>query len=341
MKNKKRIIILISSIVLVIALCIIVAIILLNDNEEPKVIEETYTLNEYAENDIFRSYEDYNNYINSITEFRIVGDEIKEADFKDENVAVSFITLTGCSEELVDYTTVVEDSTFKFNMDIEMSCGLCAPEYVLLVKKIDKDITKVENYYKYLIVEECDKDMVYKPMIYIYPEKELDLIIKLGNSNLLTSTYPKYNDEWNVHVDTDGNIYDYDTNRNYYGLYWEAIDNTKVDMTEGYVVKGSETISLLEEKLEYLGLNEREINEFIVYWINKIENNNYNFINFRTTEEVNEYMPLELSENPDTLIRVLVDIVPLEEPFEVKPQELEKVERQGYTVVEWGARYLK
>lgn len=341
MKNKKKIIIITAAIVVVLIAAIIL-VLLLNRNVGVTP-NETYTLNEYAENDIFTSYEDYNNYVNSITEFDIKGDKITENSFKNGNVAVSFVTLAGCSEELKDFNTEVDGNTLKFNVDINVSCGLCAPEYVLFVKEIDKDITKVENYYKNIIVEKCDDDpmMDKKPMIYIYPEEETDLTIKLGNEDALTTTYPKYNGSWNVHVDTNGNIYDYDTNRNYYGLYWEGIDNTKPNMTEGFVVKGSETIAFLEDKLSYLGLNDREINEFIVYWINYLENNNYNFIRFKTIDEINELMPLEISKTPDTLIRVLVDIMPLENSIEVKPQELEKVERNGFTVVEWGARYLK
>ena len=98
-------------------------------------------------------------------------------------------------------------------------------------------------------------------------------------------------------------------------------------------------MKFLEEKLELLGLNEREINEFIVYWINKIEDNNYNYIYFKTTDEINNYMPLEFSKDPDTLIRVVVDIKPLKKEIKVKPQELKSVKRSGFTIVEWGASY--
>lgn len=179
-----------------------------------------------------------------------------------------------------------------------------------------------------------------KPIIYIYPEKESNLTIKLGNDNLLTHTYPKYNSEWNVKVNTDGNIYDYKTNRNYYALYWEGIDNSKIDMSEGFVIKGTDTTKFLEEKLEYLGLNEREIEEFIIYWLPKMENSKYNYIRFRTTDEINKYMPLYVSEKPDTLIRIIMDFKPLNKKIKVKKQKLNKQERNGFTIVEWGAREL-
>ena len=177
-----------------------------------------------------------------------------------------------------------------------------------------------------------------KPIIYIYPEKDMDITIKLGSDDLLTHTYPKYDNEWNEHVDTTGNIYDYKTNRNYYALYWEGKDNTKLDMSEGFVVKGEDTTKFLEEKLEQLGLNEKEIEEFIIYWLPKLEDNKYNFIRFRTNDEINNYMPIEFSEEPDTLIRVMVDFKPLDKKIKVKEQKLEETERKGFTIVEWGAR---
>lgn len=72
-----------------------------------------------------------------------------------------------------------------------------------------------------------------------------------------------------------------------------------------------------------------------------MEDNNYNFIRFRTMEEINEYMPLEFSQKPDTLIRVIMDFKPLTEKLDVKEQKLEKVERKGFTIVEWGGREIK
>ena len=167
------------------------------------------------------------------------------------------------------------------------------------------------------------------------------MLIKLGNNNLITSSYPKYDKEWNVRVSKNGNIYDYKTQRNYYALYWEAMDNTKIDLTEGFIVKGKDTIKFLEEKLEYLGLNERETEEFIIYWLPKLENNKYNYIRFRTEEEINNYMPLYFSKNPDTLIRIVMDFKPLNKKISIKEQKLEKKQRNGFTIVEWGARNLE
>ena len=53
--------------------------------------------------------------------------------------------------------------------------------------------------------------------------------------------------------------------REYSYLFWEADSDREWDMSEGFVVKGSDTVTFLQEKLEYLGLTPKEYNEFIVY----------------------------------------------------------------------------
>jgi hypothetical protein len=58
-------------------------------------------------------------------------------------------------------------------------------------------------------------------------------------------------------------------------------------------------------------------------------------------EELNSYMALDIEPKPDTLIRVFMEYKPLDEYKEVKEQELVKVQRKGYTVVEWGGSEIK
>ncbi len=199
----------------------------------------------------------------------------------------------------------------------------------------------VDNVRNYFSPKEIEFGPVYKPMLYVYPTEDMDLTIKLKNDNLITYSYPKYNNEWRVHATVDGNLYDYETGRNYYALFWEGIDNNIYDMNEGFIVAGKDTVKFLEEKLSILGLNDKEVNEFIVYWLPKMEDNKYNYIRFRTEEEINAYMPIEFSSNPDTLIRVYMDFKVLDKKVNIKEQKLTSVSREGFTVVEWGGRELK
>lgn len=90
-----------------------------------------------------------------------------------------------------------------------------------------------------------------------------------------------------------------------------------------------------------LGLNEREDEEFIIYWLPILQENEYNYIRFATMDEINSNMPLEFSVEPDTLIRVLMQYKPLDENIEVKEQELVTPKRNGFTIVEWGGTEIK
>lgn len=186
-------------------------------------------------------------------------------------------------------------------------------------------------------------DAVHKPIIYIYPEEETEVTVELGKKENLTCTYPLYEDKWEVTAKPDGTLTDKETGRTYYALYWEGINSKKYSnkLEEGFVVEGEDTIKFLEEKLEILGLNEKEAEEFIVYWLPKMQNNKYNYIRFQTLEEINENMPLEVTPEPDTLIRVMMEWKGLNKYMEVEEQQLEKAERKGYTVVEWGGTEIK
>lgn len=197
------------------------------------------------------------------------------------------------------------------------------------------------NIVEYGSTQEQGETTVDKPIIYIYPKEETKVSIKLLNSSLLTTSYPKYNDGWNVIAQPNGMLKEIKTNKNYYGLYYEGKNHNATIKKDGFVIKGEDTIEFLEEKLEILGLNEREINEFIIYWLPRLKNNKYNYIRFETMEEINSYMPLEITPQPDTIIRVVMDYKPLKEKIKIKEQKLTPQKRVGYSVVEWGGSEIK
>ncbi len=180
-----------------------------------------------------------------------------------------------------------------------------------------------------------------KPIIYLYPSAQTEVTVKLGNPQKLTHTYPKYKDKWQVIAQPNGDLTDIQTKRSLYALYWEGINHNQPDITTGFVVKGEDTISFLEEKLAVLGLNEREANEFIIYWLPRLESSPYNLIYFKTIAEQDKNMPLYISPKPDTVIRVMMAFKNLKEPIDVTEQILpETPQRNGFTVVEWGGTDL-
>jgi len=179
----------------------------------------------------------------------------------------------------------------------------------------------------------------YKPIIYLYPEAETELTVKLGKPENITASYPAYADGWHVSAQPDGMLKDLDTGRSLYALYWEGQAEVAAPMDEGFVVSGADTLTFLEEKLALLGLSEREAEEFIIFWLPQMQDNNYNLIRFESMEEIDSDMPLDFSVKPDTLIRVMMAFKPLDEPIEISEQVLpETPVRNGFTAVEWGGR---
>ena len=287
------------------------------------------------DNYVITNYNDYLELFNT--------NEIKESDFKNNNYVLLEIVYDECSEKNVDITKyTIEDNLLTVYISYYASCGVCAPNYIYYLIPVDKSVTNVTIKQEFSSVNDpqCRGDIAYKPMIYLYPEEETEVIVKLLNSKYLTTTYPKYNSSWKVLAKPNGDLYD-ENGKYYYGLYWEGNNHKAKVQKDGFVVRGEDTAKFLEEKLELLGLNEREANEFIIYWLPKLENNKYNYIRFESIEEINNYMPLEVSPEPDTIIRVLMDYKDLDEKIEVVEQELVPIKRNGFTVVEWGGSIIE
>jgi len=161
-----------------------------------------------------------------------------------------------------------------------------------------------------IIYDNTNQTSLDKPVIYLYPEQEMEVEVNVLYPENLTCSYPEYRNSWKVLATSTGKLTDIETSSN-----------------EGFVVKGKDTISFLEEKLEILGLTEREANEFIIYWLPQLEDNKYNYIRFQNIEEINENMPLVITTTPDTVIRIMMEYKPLTEYMEVKEQILTTPER--------------
>ena len=179
-----------------------------------------------------------------------------------------------------------------------------------------------------------------KPVLYLYPEKDMDVKITFENEKALKTTYPKYNKEWNVHVKSDGSITDND-GRGYYALYWDENNNLKEDFKTGFYVKSDDSIKFLEEKLNEIGLTEREANEFIMYWLPKMEENGDNLVHFEFTKDREKENKLNIEPRPDSMLRMEIVIKKKKKKVNVKEQKIEHFDRVGFSVVEWGGTIIK
>ncbi|MFA5770940.1 MAG: hypothetical protein WC894_05610, partial [Patescibacteria group bacterium] len=175
-----------------------------------------------------------------------------------------------------------------------------------------------------------------KPVIYLYPEKTIDVNVSVAPAGGFTKTEPAYKNGWKVQASPNGDIYNYDDKTNYPYLFWEGYALGYNRPTTGFVIKSSETESFLRDKLAKQGLVGREIDEFVEFWAPKMKESPYYFVTFVPQADFEKLAPLTVSPKPDTVIRVFMDYQPLEEPMRVKEQILNAPERIGFTVVEWG-----
>lgn len=184
-----------------------------------------------------------------------------------------------------------------------------------------------------------DTSVVYKPVIYLYPEQDTEIYVGLDLNGEFVCTYPVYDNGWTVAASPNGTIRDA-VGQIYNYLYWEADIVAQYDMTSGFCIRGEDTVEFLEVALHKLGLNRREANEFIVYWLPLMQNNPYNIISFQTSGYT-DVAGLIIDPLPDTVIRVFMAWQASDVFVELQEQELTSSSREGFTVVEWGGTEIK
>lgn len=184
-------------------------------------------------------------------------------------------------------------------------------------------------------VKEIECGGIAKPILYLYPEKKMNVKISFSHPEYLETTYPKFTNYWSVSAYSNGDLYDKD-NKYYYALYWDEKKVHLVDFSEGFYVDKDNAIEFLEEKLSYIGLNDKERNEFIMYWLPVLEKNEKSLVYFELTEERESYNKLLIDPKPDSMLRVVIHIKKVDDKVNIKKQSLMKFKRKGFAVVEWG-----
>lgn len=115
-----------------------------------------------------------------------------------------------------------------------------------------------------------------KPVIYLYPEKAQETRVNVVlTAGTFTVTEPALQDGWQVTAYPDGTLVDED-GRTWPYLFWEADSQGEFQFEEGFVVPGQDTGDFLEKALAVLGLNEKERQDFLEYWLPLMEKNPYN-----------------------------------------------------------------
>jgi len=192
-----------------------------------------------------------------------------------------------------------------------------------------------------------------KPAIYVYAdcdskESVQDYLVDLRTDMPIKTVYPDAKHEgcsysWDVTVEQNKpGLCVNDTNYHY--LFWDAKYLSDADFKEGFCIKGDNTKDFLEEKLSKMGLSAEEIHDFVVYWLPRMNQNEYNLIQFtgmNGNDKYNDDFELHLMKDGNDVgqkFRVIMLWKPMNNNVEIKEQSLPHFERpddEPY-IIEWG-----
>jgi len=206
-----------------------------------------------------------------------------------------------------------------------------------------------------------DKANAKKPVIYVYNTTgKTEIQLTLNDTSTMEVEYPKHDEIvnntyiWNVNTSMDGKLRTGD-NEEYNYIFWEANTNefNQQEFKDGFCIKGEETEKFLKESLKELNLTPTEYNDFIVYWLPQMQNNNYNIIRFCGIDESNtddtylKETQLTVYNNNKVIenqLRVMMIWYSSDEPIEIKEQNLKDfaITRDNITptVIEWGGTQI-
>ncbi len=174
-----------------------------------------------------------------------------------------------------------------------------------------------------------------KPVVYLYPTHTTTVSVKVGADVKISDPLYPANGWRNVVARPNGQL-SYD-GKTYDSLFWEGTGYGEYPgITSGAVVKRSEAKATIKRQLAEQGLNAKETADFMEFWGDKIPNKPYIRLTWLTTAQMNTLAPLSISPKPDTLFRVFLDMDGFDMPIQLPAQKLTKVERKGFTVIEWG-----
>lgn len=182
--------------------------------------------------------------------------------------------------------------------------------------------------------DECDTcNLVYKPNIYIYPGKPMELTLKLKfpMGGEVVKSEPEYGTGWNIHVDTNGLI-----NNSYTYLFYESNQPYVWQTKCGWVIPENELESFFWQNMTDYGFNSREITDFVEYWIPRLKKPFY-AIYPQTKTEINPVIQMNFSNQPEHILRLFYVIKGHElMPGKLMEPTIDTFNRQGYFVTEWG-----
>lgn len=204
---------------------------------------------------------------------------------------------------LAEHPILQFPSQSKYKVIATLDDDFCVGDYIKVyyneISEINNNSYEIPAKLVELSDFKLEETIVYKPVIYLYPTKKEKVFVSLDYNGTLTHTYPIYSNGWNVTAYPNGTLMD-DNGNEYPYLFWEGKSDVEYDMSKGFCVSGTETEQFLRDKLKFMGLNEKELEDFIEFWVPFMDENSFNKICFQTTAYT-ENAKLTVSPEPDSI----------------------------------------
>jgi len=186
--------------------------------------------------------------------------------------------------------------------------------------------------------EPCDQDtstaIARKPNLYLYPNETMLLSVEINfpKGGKIIESIPKYNDSWNISVESNGKI-----NGTYDYLFYECEIPDLTQKENGWVIKTENLKEFFSSNLEIYGFNHDEINDFTEYWIPILKDYDYYEIYPQYKSTLDRIVKIEFSVEPENYFRLFYVIIGRNDKhLELSEPIMESANRENFYSVEWG-----
>lgn len=175
--------------------------------------------------------------------------------------------------------------------------------------------------------------IVEKPNIYLYPLENIDLSLQLEfpQNGQVVNSIPEYLNGWHISVDPSGRIdnsYDY--------LFYESVQPDVWQNKTGWCVKMDSLKEFFTGNMKNCNFSSNEIKDFTDYWIPLLNDYDYYLIYPQYTDKIDQVIQLNFSIQPDNVYRLFYGLAGTSEYKELPEPQIETINREGFSVVEWG-----
>ncbi|HOJ10141.1 MAG TPA: hypothetical protein PK733_06065 [Clostridiales bacterium] len=174
---------------------------------------------------------------------------------------------------------------------------------------------------------------VYKPNIYLYSDANMSVNVKLYPGHWITLSDPIYpeNEGWTAQI-VNGSL----NGKGDYLFYEALVPDSDFQKKNGWKIRWNSRRNDIIKILDKYSFNEKEKSDFLEYWTEKLVHSKDYIFYPQENIQVDTIMPVILSKEPDNIFRIWFYIEPNEGQDTLEPEQNMVINRNGFTVVEWG-----